>query len=1109
MFPMGYYDYGYGLGYGMSQMVPPPAVVNHQADENVYVAHHESNDGATIALLSFAAIGSLAGLLIARKANKTTKLIDAVTHDLRETAKKGADEILESGKKAAEEAARKIESDARVVAGGIKDEARGMRKAAAEDVKTAEGLKLHWEGKVHELVELDAKREAEIADLKGRIAELSKRATVSSGGTRQKASRTSSRVDTITRGRFPESAAVETIIVKGGDAQAIEAAANAAKEALPKAGSLIEEGQALVNAGKFEEALSKNLDSIRIYEDNLTYYGHLDGYHIEDYSSSLNNAGVCCMEIPNRMDEAIQYLEKSIAVATKKPNQLALKNLADCHRNLNNENELVKCLKALSDIDDVPAMVELGGIKEAQAQKIMNKTGATAADVAANSTKSTELYKEAAESYKKAADKGNVDAKAKLARLYDHGPKELKNDVKAAKLYKEAIADCVQMVEDGKGDANVVATLKVLNIELGSLRGFSQNPEVAKLFADDEGFAILRVKAECIARNGSLKADDVLPDLDIQLPPDKSHKTLPGVDGDSAAPTGQFHKPGADGAAPSRPVLTPDQDQLALDATAYSEPRVANTGIPAAAPSPAAKAPANTPANAPAPALAPVGADASKGNDLQNPPKPPSLSDVAAKLQELKQRFIPHSAGAKPSANKPAPRGFFGRLAAMADQVQRGEVTPESLSRDVKAKFAAWGAQAKAPASVKPGEVVASKAAATSKDAADAFTPSAAKGEGAVNGANHTAEGLNPESAARAAEQPNPVMAGEEAANGAFKVADADLQELVIKSEDLKTIPPETEVASDVAASAQAPIAEINPNRTPSGDMQLHIDASKVENPNPVGNNTLVEPLDGHSTIVKEPSDDLVGQTIPRDPEAGAKLFDHITPDAAGQTPTPVSGNMFETAAGKAEAVVSSGTGAVDQEAQTIVPRTLPLDSEAASQVARTAESAAPQASQATGKAPEPGVSPNLTGKVGNDAPTAVPATEAVHVAEEAVTVNGELTTDAIRCFEEGRNDEGFAKLEHAINMGDAGAREYKLGMFDAYFDSTTVDADAKRAYFPAFLDFLLDSAQNGSAELKQSLIKPLEKTYETKKINDIDIPKELHSILEQALAAVKGIKEG
>lgn len=103
MFPMGYYDYGYGLGYGMAQSVPPPAVVNHQADENVYLAHHESNDGATIALLSFAALGSLAGLLLAHKANNKTKLIDAVTHELKATAQKGADEILDAAKKEAGE----------------------------------------------------------------------------------------------------------------------------------------------------------------------------------------------------------------------------------------------------------------------------------------------------------------------------------------------------------------------------------------------------------------------------------------------------------------------------------------------------------------------------------------------------------------------------------------------------------------------------------------------------------------------------------------------------------------------------------------------------------------------------------------------------------------------------------------------------------------------------------------------------------------------------------------------------------------------------------------------------------------------------------------------
>lgn len=546
MFPMGFYDYGYNFGLGMVPSVPPPAVVNHQADENIYVAHHENNDGATIALLSFAALGSLAGLLIAHKANTKTKLIDAVTHELKATAQSGAEDIL----KAAKDEAHRLRQDAVAYAGNTKDaahqEARSIVKDAHDDVNAAKdhlaGIISEHEAKLAELNELTAKaKQAGVANpiTEPHVVDSKK---------------------VITQPGFTEPIHTTTVEVKGKDAAKVaKEAARAAKDALPSAAKFMNDGLALCKESKYTDALPKFLDSVKIYEDNLAHVGRLSDYHLECYSHSLNNAGYCYMQQADKMDEAIKYFEKSIAVVPEKPNMFALANLSDCHRKLGNQGELIKCLKVMSDADNIPASLELGTIKEDQARKILSTTVTNEADVNVNLAKSTELYKESAELYKKAAGKGDAEAKVKLARLFQYGPKDMKNDVEAVKLFKEALADYVKIAESGKDDANVIAQLRSLNVELGgyTMHG-SMTPELKNLLVDDKEYQALIEKSRIIAGNGGINKNGKLPDLDVPLPQGKKGKT-PGAVGDTSAPTGQFVK-----AKAAANVTPPNPDMSAV-----------------------------------------------------------------------------------------------------------------------------------------------------------------------------------------------------------------------------------------------------------------------------------------------------------------------------------------------------------------------------------------------------------------------------------------------------------------------------------------------------------------------------------------------------------------
>lgn len=82
MYPIYPCNYGYGCSQGFG-FIPEPTRLNSDANTHVYRSHYEHNDNSTITILSMAAIGAIAGLLLAHRSNQTEKLIQMAKNDPR------------------------------------------------------------------------------------------------------------------------------------------------------------------------------------------------------------------------------------------------------------------------------------------------------------------------------------------------------------------------------------------------------------------------------------------------------------------------------------------------------------------------------------------------------------------------------------------------------------------------------------------------------------------------------------------------------------------------------------------------------------------------------------------------------------------------------------------------------------------------------------------------------------------------------------------------------------------------------------------------------------------------------------------------------------------
>lgn len=921
MFPMGYYDYGYGLGFGMGS-VPPPAVVNHQADEHVYVAHEESGDTATIALLSFAALGSLAGLLIAHKANNATKLVDAVTHDLRATAEKGADEILNAAKKKA--------SDTDKYAERIKDsahyDARGIRQAAAEDAKALKDLVAEHQGKINELNGLiaqnnttkaelgtkHAKLDELIAGTNSKQAELDRLIADAKKPATGAASSSAPVTNPIAEAGVPDPKHVDTL--KGYSTQDSKAAEvlngtprqinKAVKKALRDAGKGSDAAVDLYNEGKYAEALPLFEESVKGYE-LAKQAGKLEEAHIPQYAGSLYNAGRCHQESGN-FGVAIGYYDKLLNVIPEDIEVLLRK--AECHTKLGQSEEAVKCYEVAANAGDETSMSKLSAIKFNQ-----------------------KSYKEAAEWNQKLADKGNPDGVYGLAHLTEHGLGVDQDYLKACNLYKQALELYIPMVE---GKPSVIEQLKSLNEKLGSEKSnkhFSHinlkqeqidalNPHdrAVREFFINEDLSILLSKAKNIIEGkpvteGSAVAAKATGDAAGSAARPVSARV------NTDAPTQGFVRPGEDAqtlADPPNPVMSGAPGEPVTIA-----PEDVHIGLGDTVPPSTASVPRDTVV------------DTNLGESGLPQPVQPGEAVVAAEESAYKsaQTSIEHA-----SANVPFP--------AKIDQ--------KALLPDARLEFetADGGMIIFCPDTIRKGEYRYSRYRAPlsagekpvleysviydnngnflrgKKFQEGCLMPLDVRPDGAIEAAAN-AERAGEEEALNAMAEDLEAHAGGqidealgnlhvESPQGA-STAGAPVPQTVISDLPTPVMAHEANAANEAAAAQAkqdlAQTAEIDPKHLQGllGNEMPHVDAGVVTGEA----RTAVDPdasrgLSGVDTLVGKPTDTLVGKSVPQDSQAGLKMFDGQPLDTGAQQATETGERMFNTTPGKAEVVPEAGATA-------------------------------------------------------------------------------------------------------------------------------------------------------------------------------------------------------
>lgn len=910
MFPMGYYDYGYGLGFGMGS-VPPPAVVNHQADEHVYVAHEESGDTATIALLSFAALGSLAGLLIAHKANNATKLVDAVTHDLRATAEKGADEILNAAKKKA--------SDTDKYAERIKDsahyDARGIRQAAAEDAKALKDLVAEHQGKINELNGLIAQNNTTKAELGTKHAKLDEliAGTNSKQAELDRLIADAKKPAPVTASSAPvtdpivgsEPVGSKRVITKPGHPEpvtsealattekAAKEAAKAAKAALPEATESVNKGIALHDTRDYDAAIVEYDKAINIFEENLKH-SSLSPENLHDYSTSLFNAGHC-YRAKGDFENAVKYFDKSIKVIPEKGGKKdALINLAECHKGLGNQGEQIKCLKELVDAGDTLSMVDLGSIYE-----------------------SKKLYPEAAQLYEKAVKKDSVGAMFKLANLYENGLlKDPKSDVKAVLLYKDALK---RMVMPEESDLSVVASvdmekLKVLNVKLGTYKTSVEaiksgnGTELKELFANDKELNELLQRSRNIL--------DLVPTTNVNKAMPDFSSPRPSARVNTDAPTEGFVRPGEDAqtlADPPRPVVSGAPGEPVTIA-----PEDVHIGLGDTVPPPTASVPRDTVV------------DTNLGESGLPQPVQPGEAVVAAEESAYKsaQTSIEHASANVPFPAKidqkallPDARLEFetadgGMIIFCPDTIRKGEyrysryraplsagekpVLEYSVIYDNNGNFLRgkkFQEGCLMPLDVRPDGAIEAAANAERAGEEEALNAMAEDLEAHAGGQIDEALGNlhveSPQGASTAgapvpqtviSDLPTPVMAHE--ANAANEAAAAQARQDLVST---------AEIAPEHLRGLLRP-------ETP------HVDAGVVTGDTPTGiDNLASRGLSGVDTLVGKPTDTLVGKSVPQDSQAGLKMFDGQTLETGAQQATETGEKMFNTTPGKAEVAPEAG----------------------------------------------------------------------------------------------------------------------------------------------------------------------------------------------------------
>lgn len=1099
MFPMGYYDYGYGLGYGMAQAVPPPAVVNHQADENIYVAHHENTDGATIALLSFAALGSLAGLLLAHKANTKTKLIDMVTHEVKAAAQKEADTIRAAAHSA------KSNSEAEI--------AKANKKLQADQEA------------------LDSEKKAATSDFADKHKNLDAREKAITEREKELDKRTAAVTNPIESSKVDDSSHVttkkgHTVVTSEGLAAAEKAArveaekesakvAKAAEEAAKtEATELSKKGADLIHKGQINDALevlSKIPDASR---DSVAWC----------------NIGVC----HNRLNTP-----ESIAEALKCYEKAADGKLAQAHINLAmfhqaglgtpvNVDKAIENFKIALKIDSKNSNIPYS-LKNCYEQKAEEYVKNIADNPELEKT-IKELREKSLGYCKKAVSMGNPDAMVDLAGLYGAGKGGVEhNPVEAVKLYRQALKLYTQSAEH---NPEVLGKLESVYTSLRGYRNAQKylhenvaqdiaidkaDKELKKILLDDKDFDALMKKAESYLPSTDSQATNVVKLNSGNESPNPIIETKPVAPTTSEAvatsvnPQGSTHSTAS---TTTNPLMTVRPEDVSFyESKGAAQPIAKSTdapqphieGVDGAQTSVDAKSPFAEEIGKSVPKTDEVAPKASPQAEVIDLPEPVMPGKVAAD----EAKTITDQTGKlatttpKTDAVNPATKGSgaetvvkapsttsWGKFVDLARRVQKGEVTAKDLSIKIQEKLSTFGGKATVPS---PAATVPAPAPQThiitkiekpsvaklheaggpaptdSKIGADMFNGTKTLHTGSEQVAG-VAE-VKPEAAAPQAA--NVEKAAEEA-DEAKRLADAEFDNFYEKAK-----------ASIAAASENVPFpAKINPadfNHPVGYNINLGTaDGGRIYF-NPTCNRKGEFIYQRYSAPLKEGGEKVLQYSVTYDKEGnflrGTKPKKGFV-DINGKV-LPESEQPFQVfRPGEKEGVWLTANQLKAGEAATTVPNTKMFET-------------------------TPGAAEALTPRVA----TEVPAQTAKNI-EETTEQIGELTKSAINVFNQGRYDEAFICLKECVDLGEPNGRQALLKAYDIFFDKKDITNEVKGKYIEQAIDFVIDSSKNGTDKLKQKLASVLQEIYETKKLGTADVTPYLEKITK-ALAATKGITEG
>lgn len=448
MYPMYDYNYGlspYGYGFGISPFtvttpITPPA---HPEVAPYVSTHEEKGVNASALLLTSAAVGSIAALLLLARHGRAKKIIEGAQTTVQDYIAKGkaeGEKLIEDADKIARQKVTDAHDEAAMVKQRAEDEAK-QRIAAGNshyDQKVDEGNK-HFDKRVAEATE-KANQITEAAQKLQQKAEEFQR-QVLEALTGKKKGATSTNATTIRRGAGKN--ATEQLDTVDIEPLTSSGEKTTGKKTL-KPGTIAPESVEAFEKGKIAHKVSDYSKAIEEYGKAITHdpknlgaYINKSGCHV-DLGNQVKRLGNEA-EADRHYKEAFKTLQEA---ATQFPEDITIwEKLSECHKlgigTAQNLEEEAKCLKQIEGILEPLDKGILKGLSTEARVKfsdILNRLGLISTSI---------NPKEAFSYFTRAAKKNpqNSEALLNLANCYRYGIGDIAvNPTEEIKYLKKVVA---------------------------------------------------------------------------------------------------------------------------------------------------------------------------------------------------------------------------------------------------------------------------------------------------------------------------------------------------------------------------------------------------------------------------------------------------------------------------------------------------------------------------------------------------------------------------------------------------------------------------------------------------------------------------------------------